>query len=272
MTATLADHVRTILFNRVPEVTFAFWVIKILSTTSGETAADYLNSALGLGLTITSWIMTGLLVVALIAEFATKRYTSGVYWTVVVLISVVGTLLTDTMTDSFGVPLWLSTVAFSTLLAVTFGIWFARERTLSIHTIFTRRREAFYWVAILFTFALGTAAGDLITEGFGLGYLFGTLLFAGLIGLIVVVRFALRVNVVFCFWAAYVLTRPLGASLGDLLSQTPADGGLGLGATVTSIVFVGIIVAVATYLGIRVGRQRQAAASQDHSRDALAEL
>lgn len=269
MTATLPDHVRTILFNRVPEVTFAFWVIKILSTTSGETAADYLNSTLGLGLTITSWIMTGLLVIALIAQFATKRYTSGIYWTVVVLISVVGTLLTDTMTDSFGVPLWLSTLAFSALLAVTFGIWFARERTLSIHTIFTRRREAFYWIAILFTFALGTAAGDLITEGFGLGYLFGTLLFAGLIGVIAIARFAFRVNVVFCFWAAYVLTRPLGASMGDLLSQAPADGGLGLGTTVTSVIFLGIIIAVATYLGIKVGRQRQAATSLAHRDDLL---
>ncbi|MCY7300669.1 MAG: hypothetical protein LH616_15830, partial [Ilumatobacteraceae bacterium] len=139
MTNTLPDHVRTILFNRVPEVTFAFWVIKILSTTSGETAADYLNSTLGLGLTITSWVMTLLLVVALVAQFVTKRYTSGIYWTVVVLISVVGTLLTDNLTDVFGVPLWLSTVVFSSLLAVTFGIWFARERTLSIHTIFTRR-------------------------------------------------------------------------------------------------------------------------------------
>lgn len=262
MTNTLPDHVRTILFNRVPEVTFAFWVIKILSTTSGETAADYLNTTLGLGLTITSWVMTALLVVALVAQFLTKRYTSGIYWTVVVLISVVGTLLTDNLTDVFGVPLWLSTVAFSTLLAVTFGIWFARERTLSIHTIFTRPREAFYWVAILFTFALGTAAGDLITEGFGLGYLVGTILFAALIGIIAIARFAFRVNVVFCFWAAYILTRPLGASMGDLLSQAPADGGLGLGTTVTSIVFLGVIVGVATYLGIKVGRQRRQAQAE----------
>lgn len=263
MTATLPDHVHTILFNRVPEVTFAFWVIKILSTTSGETAADYLNSTLGLGLTITSWIMTGLLVIALIGQFATKRYSSGIYWTVVVLVSVVGTLLTDTLTDSLGVPLWLSTVFFSALLAVTFGLWFARERTLSIHTIFTRRREAFYWIAILFTFALGTAAGDLITEGFGLGYLFGTLLFAGLIGVIAVAWLALKVNVVLCFWAAYVLTRPLGASMGDLLSQSPADGGLGLGTTVTSIIFLFIIVGVATYLGIKVGRQRRVASAAE---------
>ena len=259
MTHTLPEHIRTILFNRVPEITFAFWVIKILSTTTGETFADYLNVDLGLGLSITSWIMSGLLVLALIAQFATKRYTSGIYWTVVVLISIVGTLLTDNLTDVLGFPLWMSTLAFSALLAATFGIWFYRERTLSIHTIFTRRREAFYWVAILFTFALGTAAGDLISEGLGLGYLFGTILFASLIGVIVIARFAFRANIVFCFWAAYVLTRPLGASIGDLLSQDPADGGLGVGATATSVVFLVIILGVATYLGIKVARQRRAA-------------
>lgn len=256
MTTTLPEHVRTILFNRVPEVTFAFWVIKILSTTTGETFADYLNVDLGLGLSVTTWIMSALLVVALAAQFATKRYNSGVYWTAVVLISIVGTLITDNLTDVLGVELWVSTLIFSVVLAITFGIWFYRERTLSIHTIFTRRREAFYWIAILFTFALGTAAGDLISEGLGLGYLFGTILFASLIGVIAVARFAFKANVVFCFWAAYVLTRPLGASLGDLLSQSPADGGLGVGATVTSVVFLAIIIGVATYLGIKVRRQR----------------
>lgn len=256
MTTTMPEHVRTILFNRVPEVTFAFWVIKILSTTTGETFADYLNVDLSLGLSITTWVMTGLLILALAAQFATKRYTSGIYWTVVVLISIVGTLITDNLTDVFGVELWVSTLIFSVLLAVTFGIWYYREKTLSIHTIFTRRREAFYWIAILCTFALGTAAGDLISEGLGLGYLFGTILFAALIGIIAIARFAFKANVVFCFWAAYVLTRPLGASIGDLLSQAPADGGLGIGATTTSVVFLVIIVGVATYLGIKVRRQR----------------
>jgi uncharacterized membrane-anchored protein len=263
MTQTLHDHVRTILFNRVPEITVAFWVIKILSTTTGETFADYINVDLALGLSITTAIMGGLLIVALVAQFLTKRYTSGVYWTVVVLISIVGTLITDNLTDVVGLPLWVSTVIFSTVLAITFGIWFFRERTLSIHTIFSHRREAFYWVAVLFTFALGTAAGDLITEGFGLGYLFGTILFASLIGVIAVARFVFNANAVFCFWAAYILTRPLGASIGDLLSQAPADGGLGIGATATSVVFLIIIVGMATYLGLSVSRQRRAVAPDD---------
>jgi len=259
---SLSDHARVILFNRIPEVTLTFWVIKILSTTSGETAADYLNTTLGLGLNSTSLVMTGLLIIALVAQFLTKRYTSGIYWTVVVLISIVGTLLTDNLTDNLGIPLWLSSVVFAALLAVTFGIWFAREKTLSIHSVFTRPREAFYWVAILFTFALGTAAGDLLNEALNLGYLLGTVFFAALIGIIVIARFSFKVNAVFCFWAAYILTRPLGASIGDLLSQAPADGGLGVGRTQVSLVFLLAIVGVATYLGIRTSRQR---------RDALAE-
>ncbi|MBC7590040.1 MAG: hypothetical protein H7226_03210 [Salinibacterium sp.] len=270
MTTTLPEHIRTILFNRVPEITIAFWVIKILSTTTGETFADYLNVDVGLGLQVTTYIMGGLLIVALIAQFLTQRYTSGVYWTVVVLISVVGTLLTDTLTDVLGVELWVSTIIFSTLLAITFGIWFSRERTLSIHSIVTRRREAFYWIAILFTFALGTAAGDLITEGLGLGYLIGVILFASLIGVIVIARFVFHANVVFCFWAAYILTRPLGASIGDLLSQAPADGGLGIGATATSVVFLVVIVVVATYLGMKVSRQRRAAELEYRNVEAVA--
>ncbi|GAA1979782.1 hypothetical protein [Microbacterium pumilum] len=262
MTNTMPEHIRTILFNRVPEVTLAFWVIKILSTTTGETFADYLNVDVGLGLTVTTWIMGALLAIALAAQFATKRYKSGIYWTVVVLISIVGTLLTDNLTDVLGVELWVSTLIFSAVLAITFGIWFSRERTLSIHTIFTRRREAFYWVAILFTFALGTAAGDLISEGLGLGYLIGTILFSALIAVVVIARFAFKANVVFCFWAAYILTRPLGASIGDLLSQEPADGGLGLGTTVTSVVFLVLIVGIAIFLGMKVRRQRVSAVAE----------
>lgn len=261
-TTGMPEHIRTILFNRVPEVTLVFWVIKILSTTTGETAADYLNTTLGFGLSLTT-LATGLMLVAALAvQISTTRYAPVAYWIVVVLVSIFGTLITDNLTDVFGLPLWASTVIFTAVLAITFGIWFYRERTLSIHTIFTRRREAFYWVAILFTFALGTAAGDLITEGFGLGYLFGSILFAALIGIIAIARFAFRVNVVFCFWAAYVLTRPLGASIGDLLSQSTDDGGLGLGTTVTSLVFLLVIVAGVVYLTVKIARQRAEASVQ----------
>ena len=152
------------LLNKVPEVTLWFWIIKVMATTVGETAADYLNDNLGLGLTGTTLVMALLLVAALVYQFRLDRYVPGAYWFAVTLISVVGTLITDNLTDNLGVSLIISTVAFAAALAVTFAVWWRSERTLSIHSIVTSRREAFYWAAILFTFALGTAAGDLLAE------------------------------------------------------------------------------------------------------------
>lgn len=234
--------------NRVPQVTAFFWIIKILATTVGETAADYLGVNLGLGLTVTTYLMTGLLAVSLYFQFRAKRYVPGIYWLSVVLISIVGTLITDNLVDNLGVPLIATTVLFAAALAVTFGVWYASEHTLSIHTIVTTKREAFYWLAILFTFALGTAAGDLLAEGLNLGYLASGLLFAGLIGLVALGYYKFHMNEVLAFWMAYILTRPLGASVGDFLSQARADGGLGLGTTVTSVLFLSAIAAVVIYL------------------------
>jgi uncharacterized membrane-anchored protein len=240
----------TELLNKVPEVTIYFWVIKILCTTVGETAADYLNAQLGLGLTNTSLVMGSLLVLALAVQFRTRRYTPSVYWITVVLISVVGTLITDNLTDNFGVPLPTSTVIFAVLLAITFGLWFRSEGTLSIHTIFTPRREAWYWSAILFTFALGTAAGDLVAEHYGVGYLQSAFIFGAVIALVWAAHTGLRLNAVLAFWIAYILTRPLGASIGDYMSQPNADGGLGLGSTGTSALFLGAIVVLVAYLSL----------------------
>lgn len=236
------------MLNKVPEITLYFWIIKIMATTVGETAADYLNFNLGFGLTNTSWAIGGLLVAVLAYQLARRRYVPWLYWLTVVLISIVGTLITDNLTDAFGVPLWISTAVFSVLLAITFIAWYAAEKTLSIHTIFTTRRELFYWAAILFTFALGTAGGDLATEGIGLGYMEGTLIFGGLIALTTVAYFAMGMNAVLAFWIAYILTRPLGASIGDLLSQAPSDGGLGLSHFGINAVFFVVIVALIVYL------------------------
>ncbi len=235
------------LLNKVPEAILVFWVIKILATTVGETAADFLNDNIGLGLTGTSIVMTVLLGLALVWQFRVPRYIPGIYWLSVVLISVVGTLITDNLTDNFGVPLVVSTGLFSVALALTFWAWYAVERTLSIHTIYTSRREGFYWLAILFTFALGTAAGDLVGESLNLGYAVSALIFAGLIAMITLSHFKFGANAVLAFWLAYILTRPLGASLGDLLSQPTADGGWGLGTTVTSAVFLVAIVGLVIY-------------------------
>ena len=221
-----------------------------MATTVGETAADYLNETLGFGLANTSLVMGGLLVLALAAQFALRRYIAPVYWLAVVFVSVVGTLVTDNLTDGLAVPLALTTGAFALLLAGAFGGWYASERTLSIHTIVTTRREAFYWLAILCTFALGTAAGDLLGETFELGYAVSALIFAGLIVAVAVAHFGLKLNAVLSFWLAYILTRPLGASIGDLLSQAPDDGGLGLGTTATSALFLTTILALVAFLTV----------------------
>ena len=236
------------LLNRVPEVTLFFWVIKILATTVGETAADFLNTTLGLGLTGTSLVMAALLAAALVVQFRARRYVPAVYWTVVVLISVVGTLVTDNLTDNLGVSLVATTTVFFVGLVAVFTAWHRTEGTLSIHSIVSPRREAFYWLAILLTFALGTAAGDLLAERLAFGYGPSALLFAVAIAAIFAAHRRLGLGAIAAFWAAYVLTRPLGASIGDLLSQSRADGGLGLGTTMTSAVFLVGILGLVTYL------------------------
>jgi uncharacterized membrane-anchored protein len=236
------------LWSKVPEVTLYFWIIKILATTVGETAADYLNRTLGFGLNGTTAAMTVLLAVALVFQFRLPRYVPAVYWLSVVLISVVGTLITDNLTDNLGVSLVTTTVVFSIALVLTFAAWFASERTLSIHSIVTSRREGFYWLAVLFTFALGTAAGDLTAERLDVGYWKSALLFGGVIALVTFAHYYFKLDAITAFWVAYVLTRPLGASIGDYLSQAPGDGGLGLGTTVTSVIFLAAIAAVVTFL------------------------
>jgi len=239
------------MLNKVPEVTAYFWIIKIMCTTVGETAADYLNVNLGFGLTNTTYFAGALLAALLVAQFRLRRYVPGIYWAVVVVISVFGTLITDNMTDRYNVPLTTSTTIFAIALGVVFAVWFAFERTLSIHTIYTTRREGFYWLAILFTFALGTAAGDLSAEQFSLGYGPSILIFGGLIAAVAVGHFAFKLNGVLAFWLAYILTRPLGASIGDWMSQhSHKYGGLGLGTTGTSYIFLGCILALVTFLSL----------------------
>jgi uncharacterized membrane-anchored protein len=227
----------------------------------GETFAENLNTTLNLGLTNTTYVMAGLLAVTLVFQFRARRYLPGLYWLAVVLISVVGTLITDNLTDNLGVSLVSTTVVFTVVLAAVFAGWYRSEGTLSINSIHTTRREGWYWLAILFTFALGTAAGDLTAERLDVGYWRSALLFAVLIGLITVVHYALRgrlraaatrhaSNAVLAFWLAYILTRPLGASIGDYLSQATGDGGLGLGTVLTSAIFLAAILALVVYLTV----------------------
>ncbi|KAK1937876.1 hypothetical protein P3T76_009613 [Phytophthora citrophthora] len=269
---------------KVPQVTVYFWIIKVLATTVGETFADFLNGNVGLGLGGTSGTMLAILLVSLAVQVKLDFYYPPLYWFVIVAISTVGTLLSDNLTDNLNVPLTATTIVFFVLLIAVFSAWYFMERNLSIHDIFTRRREAWYWLAVLVTFALGTSAGDLVAEQLNLGYGNSLLLFAGCIAVVGVLTWAKKINAVFGFWVVYVLTRPLGASLGDLMSQNPADSvdsgsgsssssssgsstsmsgsapteelpsmwkaGLNLGTTVTSMIFLSLIAILVIFLTI----------------------
>ena len=245
-------------WNKVPEIALSFWIVKIMSTTVGETGADYLVVHAGLGKTATNGITLILLLMALTLQMRMSRYVPWIYWLTVVLVSVVGTQITDALTDGMGVSLYISTPIFAAALAATFAAWYAVERTLSIHTIVSSRRELFYWTAILLTFALGTAAGDLATEAVGLGFRLGVVVFGAMIAT-VTTAYYLGANAVLCFWIGYILTRPLGASLGDLLSQSREYGGLGFGSVYTSLGFLTVIVALVAFLTLH---DRPAAADE----------
>lgn len=247
---SFANQLPALRLNKLPEVTLAFWVIKIMSTTVGETGADYLAVHVGLGTVLTDGITMALLTAALILQIRRSRYIPWIYWLTVVLVSVVGTQITDLLTDGMSISLYFSTPAFAAILAAIFAAWYRVERTLSIHTIVTLRRELFYWSAILSTFALGTAAGDLSTEALGLGFNLGVIVFGAMIAL-VTAAYYYDADAVLCFWLAYILTRPLGASLGDLLSQSQEYGGLGFGTVSTSIAFLTVIIALVAVLSLR---------------------
>ena len=242
---------RAMGFNKVPAVTLIFWIIKILATTVGETAADVLSTTFHLGLVVTSWVMAAVFVVALIVQIRVKRYIPAVYWITVVFISVVGTLISDNIVENFGVGLATTTIIFSVALAAVFLAWYLSERTLSVHTILTHRRELFYWAAILFTFSLGTSGGDLLSEQLGFGYTVALAVFAAGIAIIYALYRLHVINSVLAFWAAYILTRPLGASAGDLLTQSHKDGGLGLARLPVTAVILVLAAALVVVLTIR---------------------
>ena len=241
--------------NKVPEVTLSFWVIKIMSTTVGETGADFLAVNAGFGQGVTRAVMGALFALALFLQLRTRRYTPSIYWLTVVLVSVVGTLITDLLTDGLGVSLYVSTVVFAVALGLIFTLWYWVERTLSIHKIITYRRECFYWLAILCTFALGTAAGDLATEALGLGFTWGAVAFGALIAL-TCAAWRMGANAVLTFWISYILTRPFGAALGDMLTQSRTYGGLGMGAMWTSAIFLSLIVILVCVAQWHAGRRR----------------
>jgi len=239
------------LLVKVPQVTAFFWIIKVLCTTVGETFADYLNNTLGFGLNGTTVFTVIALAIALFFQFRAKTYTPALYWIVVVLISIAGTLFTDNLTDNLNVSLLTSSLVWAVLLGLTFAAWYGSERSLSIHSIYTNKREAFYWLTILFTFALGTGVGDLIAERFSLGYGISFFIFAGVITTFALLWKFNAINHVFAFWAVYVVTRPLGAAIGDQMAQNDLKyGGWGLGTTKTSLIFLSAILVLVIYLSL----------------------
>jgi len=245
------------LLLRVPEITLIFWVIKILSTTVGETGADYMAVDLGMGMPVVTLIMSGIMTLLLLLQFTQlKKYVPSSYWGIVVLISVIGTLITDILVDDFSVGLLPLSIVFTIMMLGGFWAWYKKEGTLSIHTIDTSSREAYYWIVILLAFALGTAVGDLISEYFALGYDVALSLFAGMIALVTIAYYFLKLNAVLAFWIAYILTRPLGASLGDFLIQSPQDSGLGVDMLIINASFFFTIVVLVFYLTIQLKKSK----------------
>ncbi|MEN9715928.1 MAG: hypothetical protein RJA35_1395 [Actinomycetota bacterium] len=235
---------------KVPTVTAFFWIIKVLATTTGETFSDWINETLGFGLGNTTAVMTLVLVITLTLQVRSQIYRPWLYWLNIVVVSITGTLITDNLTDGMGFPLLYSMIIFGALLIVTFVVWFRREKSLAMKSINTRERELFYWLAILLTFAMGTATGDYLGDALSLGFGVSALIFAGAIALVALLWRTGTVGEILAFWIAYILTRPLGASIGDLLAQAPKDGGLGVGTTGTSIIFLAAILGCVTYLAV----------------------
>jgi uncharacterized membrane-anchored protein len=231
---------------KVPEITAWFWVVKILTTGMGESTSDFMNQWMGPAIAVPLMLIG--LSAALLLQLKKPRYEAAPYWLVVVMVSVFGTSAADALHVGFGIPYSISTAFYSIVLAVIFATWYRSERTLSIHSIATRRRELFYWATVLATFALGTAAGDMTATTLNLGYLASGVMFAALIAIPAIAWWRFDMNAILAFWIAYILTRPLGASFADWFAVSPAKGGLGLGAGPVSLVLALAILGFVAFL------------------------
>jgi len=234
------------LLTKVPEVTAIFWLTKVLTTGVGESTSDFLVKQVGKGGAV--FLGTIAFAAALIWQFKTPRYTPGVYWLAVSMVAVFGTLAADAVHVGLGVPYYASSTLYASILAAIFVAWYRTEGTLSIHSIYTPRREVFYWLAVLATFALGTAVGDLTARTFGWGYLASAVVFGCAIAIPAIAYWRTNLNPILIFWTAYVLTRPLGASLADWLGKNHDIGGLGLGDGTVSVAGALLIVGLVSYL------------------------
>lgn len=234
--------------KKVPDLSAHFWIIKILSTAMGEALSDFLVH------TIDPVIAVGLgavgLATALIVQFSSKTYQPWKYWLTVSMVAIFGTMAADVLHIGLGIPYIISTLFFGLALGAIFLTWYKKEKTLSIHSIYTVRREVFYWFTVIATFALGTAAGDMTAHTFGLGFLTSAILFTGLFAIPAVLYFVFKLHEVALFWAAYILTRPLGASFADWFGVPHDLGGLNFGRGWVSLVLILAIVAMVIYTSV----------------------
>jgi uncharacterized membrane-anchored protein len=234
--------------RKVPAIILIFWIIKVLTTAMGEVTSDYLvhqfNPIIAVGLGGIA------LAAALALQFSARRYVAWIYWLAVVMVAIFGTMVADVLHVGLGIPYLVTTAFFAVILAVTFAAWYSSEKTLSIHTIHTRRRETFYWAAVMATFALGTAAGDMTASTLGLGYFASGVLFAVLIAIPAVAYWRFNLNGILAFWIAYILTRPLGATFADWLGRARNLSGLGLGTGLVSLCLTIVIVILVGYLTV----------------------
>jgi uncharacterized membrane-anchored protein len=236
------------LARKVPEVTGIFWLVKLLTTAMGESTSDYLVRTIN---PIVAVAIGGVCFVAALAlQLSARRYVARIYWMAAAMVAIFGTMMADVIHVVLGVPYVVSALFFACALAIIFGVWYAIEKTLSIHTISTLRRELFYWAAVVTTFALGTAVGDMTASTFGLGYLASGILFAVLFALPALGYWRLKLNAIFAFWFAYIMTRPFGASFADWLGRPPELGGVGAGAGRVSLVLAAVITGLVAYLTI----------------------
>jgi uncharacterized membrane-anchored protein len=245
---SLTLHQAQRIFTKVPEITVYFWITKVLTTGMGEVFSDYLVKHIN---PLIAVALAGFgLVASLVLQFSVRRYVAWVYWLVVVMVSIFGTMAADVVHVVLGIPYLVSTTFFAVTLTIIFVIWYTFEKTLSIHSINTRHREAFYWSTVLGTFALGTAAGDMTAYTLHLGYFSSGLLFAVLLAIPALSYYLFGLNKIFTFWFAYIMTRPVGASFSDWISVPHSRGGLGLGEGPVSLSLTIIILVLVGYLAV----------------------
>lgn len=240
--------------NKVAEVTLFFWIMKICATTLGETAGDLLSMTMDVGYAVSSLLLLSLFVVSLVAQLRSRRFHPVLYWTVILTTSTAGTTMSDFMDRTLGLGYAKGALILITCLLVILAVWRLSEGTLSVSHIHTRKAESFYWVAILASNTLGTALGDYLADSSGLGFLGGAVLIGGLLAMVVLATFLTSLNRVMLFWIAFVLTRPFGATFGDLLTKPAAVGGLGFGTIGSSAILACLLAGLIAYTSLQARR------------------